>query len=103
MEGSRIVGEHQTLSDLQQTERLTPRDACEFRYPARDEWRRGFVVFNGGSGYWHVEDAVTGDIARGLYIEHVRAPGTNPWPGTSSPAPSNQVDRAEPDTRKEPS
>jgi hypothetical protein len=67
------------LSDLEQTERLAAGDPCEFRYPARREWRRGVVVHNGGSGFWHVRDDETGETNRALYIEHVRAPGTDPW------------------------
>ena len=65
-------------TDLQRTEQLKPGDRCEFRYPARREWQPGIVLRNGGSGYWHVQNA-QGSIATGLYIEHVRAPGTDPW------------------------
>ena len=67
------------LSDLEQTERLRVGDRCEFRYPARVEWRQGVVERNGGSYYWRVRDAITGEVVHGLYIEHVRAPGTDPW------------------------
>ena len=67
------------LSDLERTERLRTGEPCEFRYPARSEWRMGTVVANGGSSYWQVRDDETGEIARALYIEHVRAPGTDPW------------------------
>lgn len=66
-------------TDLHLTEQLKPGDPCEFRYPARMEWRKGVVVRNGGSYYWYVKDAETGEETRGLYIEHVRAPGTDPW------------------------
>lgn len=64
---------------LQQVEALREGDACEFRYPARREWRPGVVVRNGGGWYWHVRDVQTGRTCEGLYIEHVRAPGTDPW------------------------
>lgn len=67
------------LADVQKTERLAPGDPCEFRYPARSEWRPGRVVLNGGGYYWKVLDDETGEVARGLYIEHVWAPGTDPW------------------------
>lgn len=66
-------------TDLGKTERLQPGDECEFRYPARREWRPGYVVSNGGSYYWQVQDKETGRTCSGLYIEHVRAPGTDPW------------------------
>lgn len=65
-------------SDLRKTEALKPGDACEFRYPARAEWLPATVVHNGGSWYWRVE-LEAGQEVDGLYIEHVRAPGTNPW------------------------
>lgn len=35
--------------------------------------------------YWHVRDDETGETTRALYIEHVRAVGTDPW-GTFRPA-----------------
>lgn len=75
-----------TLTDLEKTERLRTGERCEFRYPARSEWEPGVVVRNGGSGYWHVRDegdseGRRGQVAEGLYIEHVRAPGTDPWGG----------------------
>lgn len=63
---------------LERTEALLPGDKCEFRYPARSEWLPGTVVRNGGAGYWAV-DPDEGKRAHGLYIEHVRAPGTDPW------------------------
>ena len=71
---------------LGQIEALRPGDACEFRYPARSRWLPGEVVFNGGSGYWEVRDLSNdeghyGEVARGLYIEHVRLPGQiDAWP-----------------------
>jgi hypothetical protein len=68
----------QQMTDLERTERLAAGDACEFRFPARRRWQPGTVVHNGGSGYWHVRDA-QGASVTGLYIEHVRAPGTDPW------------------------
>jgi hypothetical protein len=67
-----------TMTDLQLTERLAPGDPCEFHYLARSEWQPGVVVKNGGSGFWHVRDE-RGEVVRGLYIECVRAPGTDPW------------------------
>jgi hypothetical protein len=67
------------LTDLRLTERLAPGDECEFRYPARPGWRKGVVVKNGGSYYWKVRDTETGEVNHALYIEHVRAPGTDPW------------------------
>jgi hypothetical protein len=67
------------LTDLRRTEALQPGDECEFRFPARKEWRRGMVGKNGGPGYWRVLDLETDKHVDGLYIEHVRAPGTNPW------------------------
>lgn len=67
------------LSDLRRTEQLAAGDECEFRFPARSEWRKGVVNLNGGSGYWRVHDLLTDQEVRGLYIEHVRAPGTDPW------------------------
>jgi hypothetical protein len=66
------------LDDMRATQELAPGDACEWRYPARSEWNPGRVVSNGGSGYWKVEDDL-GGVHGGLYIEHVRAPGTDPW------------------------
>lgn len=68
-----------STSDIQRTEQLAPGDPCEFRHPARAEWRPGRVEHNGGYGYWHVRDDETGTTSRSLYIEHVRAPGTDPW------------------------
>lgn len=68
-----------SLDDLRATEALEPGDPCEFRYPARREWRPGHVEHNGGSYYWHVTDDETGATTQGLYIEHVRAVGTDPW------------------------
>lgn len=72
------------MEALQRTEALQPGDRCEFRYPARAEWQPGVVVRNGGPGYWHVRDegdseGRRGQVAEGLYIEHVRALGTDPW------------------------
>lgn len=67
------------LSAIEATQNLAIDDPCEFRYPARSEWRPGRVVLNGGGYYWHVLDDETGKIVRGLYIEHVRAVGTDPW------------------------
>jgi hypothetical protein len=66
------------LDDLRHTEDLAPGDPCEFRYPAVATWRPGRVVHNGGSGYWRVTDE-SGDEVQGLYIEYVRAVGTDPW------------------------
>ena len=68
-----------TRDDLRATEALCPGDACEFEYPARKGWRPGTVEKNGGSWYWQVRDTETGKPVDGLYIEHVRAPGTDPW------------------------
>lgn len=70
--------------DMLTTEKLKEGDPCEFRYPARSEWQPGTVVFNGMSGMWEVRDegdseGRRGQVATGLYIEHVRAPGTDPW------------------------
>lgn len=67
------------MTDLEKTEALRPGDACEFRFPARREWRPGTVDINGGWGWWRVIDTETGKRCDGLYIEHVRAPGTDPW------------------------
>lgn len=67
------------VTDLEKTEVLAPGDPCEFRYPARTEWRAGWVTRNGRAGYWRVVDQETGEEVDGLYIEHVRAPGTDPW------------------------
>lgn len=69
----------EVLTDLEKTERLREGDACEFEYPARKGWRPGVVVRNGGTGYWYVRDDASGEVSYGLYIEHVRAPGTDPW------------------------
>lgn len=69
------------LTDLQRTEALVTGDSCEFRYPARAEWRPGHVVSNGGSWYWLVTDDETDVEVAGIYIEHVRAVGTDPWRG----------------------
>jgi len=66
------------LTDVERTQGLQEGDPCEWRYPARREWKRGTVRFNGGSGYWVVVDE-DGIERHGLYIEHVRAVGTNPW------------------------
>lgn len=72
------------LSPLSTVENLRPGDPCEFRYPARTEWQPGTVIRNGGYGYWAIRDegdseGKRGKIASALYIEHVRAPGTDPW------------------------
>lgn len=67
------------MTDLAKTETLPAGAACEFRYPAVNVWRPGVVVHNGGTGYWQVRNEATGELAHGLYIEHVRAPGTDPW------------------------
>lgn len=67
------------MDDLTLTEQLQRGDACEFRYPAHAEWRTGTVEWNGGRGYWEVKDGESGRLCYGLYIEHVRAPGTDPW------------------------
>lgn len=72
------------MTDLAKTRALAPGDACEFRYPARKEWQPGTVVENGGSLWWAVRDegdseGRKGEVTRGLYIEHVRAVGTDPW------------------------
>lgn len=79
-----IIAMETTLSDLERTEALRAGDPCEFRYPARRQWLAGTVIRNGGSGYWEVRDetdyeANRGRITRSLYIEHVRAVGTDPW------------------------
>jgi hypothetical protein len=66
------------LGNLGLAEALEPGDACEFRFPARTEYRPGTVVVNGGPGYWQVRDDETGEVCRALYIEYVRAPG-KPW------------------------
>ncbi len=68
-----------TFADLEKTEALREGDACEFRYPARGTWRKGTVVENGGSSYWKIKDDETGEVDGFFYIEHVRAPGTDPW------------------------
>lgn len=67
-----------SAEDYARTEKLRPGDPCEFRYPARSEWQPGTVVLNGGSGWWRVRDESDaegrrGQLAEGLYIEHVRA------------------------------
>lgn len=67
-----------TRSDLMKTQALQEGDACEWRYPARRTWKPGTVKFNGGGGYWVITDA-DGIERHGLYIEHVRAVGTDPW------------------------
>jgi len=72
------------MTELDQAIRLKPGQPCEFRYPARREWQPGTVVSNGGAGYWEVRDegdseGRRGQVVHGLYIEHVRAPGTDPW------------------------
>jgi hypothetical protein len=66
-------------TDLDKTQDLRTGDDCEFRYPARQDWRQGVVVINGRGGYWGVMDVETGEAVGGLYIEHVRAPDTDPW------------------------
>jgi hypothetical protein len=66
------------IDALRATEALKAGDPCEWRYPARSEWNLGQVVSNGGSGYWEVRDEL-GGVHGALYIEHVRAPGTDPW------------------------
>lgn len=67
-------------TDLEKTARLVAGDACEFRYPARSEWRAGRVHHNGGAGYWHVIDVAARErLVSGLHIGHVRAVGTDPW------------------------
>lgn len=66
------------MTDLEKTEALKPGDPCEFRFPARTTWLKGTVVKNGGSGYWTIR-CVSSAIEHGLYIEYVRAPGTDPW------------------------
>ncbi len=68
------------LTDLEKTEALSAGDPCEFRYPARRDWHSGFVLCNGGLHYWTVQVVETGKKVYGLYIEHVRAVGTDPWP-----------------------
>jgi len=60
---------------LRKIEALRPGDACEFKYPARVDWRRGTVKRNGGSGYWEVFDETDQKLVSGIYIEHVRLPG----------------------------
>lgn len=66
-------------TDLEKTEQLCSGEDCEFRHPARTEWRRGVVNRNGGSSYWSVWDVEERKSVDYLYIEHVRAPGTDPW------------------------
>lgn len=53
---------------------LKPGDSCEWRPPARSDWRPGTVVVNGGSGFWHVRDA-EGTVHAALYAEQVKAQG----------------------------
>jgi hypothetical protein len=67
------------LTDLEKTQILLPGEKCEFRFPARTGWRQGIVESNGGGNYWRVLDVETGDTVEGIYIEHVRALGTDPW------------------------
>lgn len=67
------------VTDLDKTMALRTGDPCEFRFPARTEWRPGRVEANGGAGYWEVWDDKSGRLCHGLYIEHVRAVGTDPW------------------------
>jgi hypothetical protein len=76
--------------DLQRTEQLAEGDACEFHYPARREWKPGVVIRNGGSSYWIVRDTEADRVVNGLYIEHVRAPGTDPWPRPTPPTPREE-------------
>jgi hypothetical protein len=66
------------MSALRQTEALKTGDRCYFRFPARQAWHPGTVVHNGGSGYWRIRDE-KGQEHGGLYIEHVRPVGANPW------------------------
>ena len=81
-----------TANWLPKIEALKKGDPCEFRWPARNSWHKGEVVFNGGSRYWVVKltesytDEVNGEVykvgdeACSLYIEHVRLPGqTEAW------------------------
>lgn len=66
---------------LEKIEALRPGDACEFRYPARKEWRRATVVHNGMAHWWKVLDEETGKPVDAIYIEHVRLPGqVEAWP-----------------------
>lgn len=66
---------------LSKIEALRPGDACEFKYPARPDWRRGTVKRNGGASYWEVVDEAEQRVVSGIYIEHVRLPGqTEAWP-----------------------
>lgn len=53
---------------------LKPGDPCEWRFPARPDWRKGTVVRNGGSGYWHIRDE-GGEVHKALYAEYVKAAG----------------------------
>jgi len=77
---------------LKDIENLSPGDACEFRFPARGYWKPAKVVKNSGGGFWTVEvteeftDEESGSVhsvgeqVKGLYIEHIRAPGcTEAW------------------------
>lgn len=80
------------VAAIRKTENLKPGDECEFRFPARKQWHPATVVQNGRAGYWrvrnstlivddsgYVPDRPAGTVVSGLYIEHVRAPGTDPW------------------------
>lgn len=68
---------------LYQIEDLRPGDACEFRYPARTEWRRATVRVNGMHSWWTVFDEIENKIVEGLYIEMIRLPGqTEAWAHT---------------------
>lgn len=75
---------NQVLNDIRTTRDLKPGEPCEFRYPARRDWLPGTVVVNGGGFHWEVRDDSDaedrkGEINTALYIEHVRALGTDPW------------------------
>jgi hypothetical protein len=77
-----------SIADIDKIHALTPGEPCEFRYPARRDWRAGRVDHNGGGSFWRVQDGATGKVVRGLYIEHVRVPGTDPWEdGDAAPTP----------------
>lgn len=73
----RLAERRFSVASLRLTECLGPGDPCEFRYPARSDWKPATVVRNGGYAHWTVVRC--GATIRGLYIEHVRAPGTDPW------------------------
>lgn len=79
------MNRQEQINGMRATEALKPGDECEFRFPARREWFPGVVVKNGGSGFWSVrqsegsEDYEAGSVHNSLYIEFVRAPGTDPW------------------------